>query len=369
MKPERMRIGETLALTAVTTDVTPKWQKIFNAGRYFRRDMPGGSVLFDHNFFQAIVANWKKSGSPKLPFDYFHQGGSDVIAPLENKLAAGWMHDFKIESDGLYALTEWTDKARTHILNKELSKASPYFSLNGTDIKTGKPQGPTLRAVGLLNDPFLEDLPQVAASMDGLPTNQTKADEAKGMHMEKKLICAALGMPEDTADEAVLEQAKKCAAALTVAPKFAEQSEKLALTTKALDAKDEAIKFAQAESAKLSAKVTELETEKLETQVAGVVATLERGGHIIASQKDAVVKYAKATSADEALKFFSAFKAVALGEAGIPAKPEATDAKKEAELKLTRMAEEMAKTQAITFSAAWAIANRDNVELSNLAHE
>jgi len=369
MKIKRI-VGEAVGMSEKPSDATPKWQKIFALGTFHRRDMPGGSITFDREFFDAIVDNWKKAGGNELPFDYFHQGGSDVIAPLENKIASGWMTKLEARDDGVYALTRWTERARQFILNDELAMVSPYFHPNAIDPKTGKPQGPTLFAAGLLNDPFLKDLPRVAASEDGLPTNPTEAETAKGKQMDKKILLAALGMPEDATDEMVMEKIKEGVEAMKMAvdakAAMADTHEKLSLSEKTLSAKDEAIKLAQDVNAKLADTVKALEKEKLDTKIAGVVSKLEQGGNIIASQKEAVAKYAYSTSPDEALKFFSAFKAVTLGEKGIGSQND--DTKAGAVLKYRALAEEKAKTLGIKFTEACGLVNAENPDLAKLAN-
>lgn len=183
-------------------DVSAKWCQIFPLGTFHRSDFPKGGITFDAKTLGAMVKNWEAMGRPAKQVNYFHRGASENDGvPNEDKVAAGWIEGLELRDDGLYGLIKWTDRARAHILADELRYLSPEFSLNGTNKLTGRPQGPTLYGAALLNDPFLEVMPKVAAS-----DTTTQADEAEGVtKMELLKLAALLAIAAESATEETIE--------------------------------------------------------------------------------------------------------------------------------------------------------------------
>lgn len=191
--PQRLRFD---AQTVAAGD-GPKWNLLFLAETTrFRPDFPGGRIDISREFLDGMLANWHRQGKPQLKLDYFHRGNSDDNLPREEKVASGWLKDLRLTPLGLEGLVEWTDEAKRRILANELKCLSPEFAVDGYDTTTGKRQGPTLYGAALLNDPFLFDLPPIAAS--------AQPNKENPMNFLQRL-CAALGLPADSDENAVLE--------------------------------------------------------------------------------------------------------------------------------------------------------------------
>jgi phage I-like protein len=173
-----------------------KWQKLFPIGvEKHRADF---KITFDAKTLKSMADNYAAEGKPRRAVNYFHQGPSNVVAPLDNKIAAGWIQDVELRADGLYGLIQWTERARKYILADEMSYLSPEFRMSQMNKATGKEQGPTLLGAALLNDPFLTELPRVAASEDA-----PSAQEAKHMKKLIELLKLAEGASEADVEKAV----------------------------------------------------------------------------------------------------------------------------------------------------------------------
>lgn len=400
----KWNLGEAVAIVLnAQADVDgAKWCKLFPFGVYHRKDFPDGRVEFNRQYLGTMLSNWKRSGSPELPVDYFHRGpsGEDPMVSNEDKVASGWIKQLELRDDGLWALIKWTDDARALILAEKLKYLSPYFGHNGMDRKTGKLQGPTLAGAGLLNDPFLQDLPPVAASdtmrsvsradlgsdfrehevrtleqllkLLGLAAGASRAEvQAKLSELGFKLdddgggdsvmsafkkfktaVCSALGLDGDASDDAVMSMVKKLAKYASDGDGDADDAPAKKKMSAQIDELGDMLKLSKEENTKLSARLQKLEAEKLKSEIDGVVSKLEAGHHIIAAQKDKVRAYAEKTSPKEAFEFFSQFTAVPKGERGSSHAEPPAETPAEAYAKLTELAKERAKTEKISLSAA-----------------
>ncbi len=262
-----------------------KWQKLFpvNVTKH-RGDFPGGRIDFTTTMLGVMAANARAvlAKGHQIQVNYHHLGGNDVAAsaPLESTVAAGWIKDVQDRADGLWALMEWTERARKFIEANELKYLSPEFALEYANRDTGKKQGPTLLGAALTNTPFLKELPRVAA------TDASQADEATTgvKRMDKKLICAALGLSEDTADEAVLAKMTELA---QVPVKLTDAGVKLTEATAKVTTLSEQVTALSAENLSLKAEKEKAQEEKQKVEVkvffdglvtAGRISPAERAG-------------------------------------------------------------------------------------------
>lgn len=283
----------------------PKWNLLFPGGdtEMFRGDFPGGSIKFDGEFFGALLSNWQKLGRPELPVDYFHDG--DAVPdgqPIERKVAAGWISDMRLGAAGFEVLIRWTERAAAFIEAEELAYLSPTFSTDAADKLEGGMQGPTLYGAGLLNTPFLQQLPRVAASNSPPTTAPAATTPTKEQHMNKA-ICKLLGLPEDTNEEAMMTAlAAKLAppaavadpAVVQQAAALADKAEKLLLTNTSL----------AATNAKLEKRLSDIEAESKATKLSALFDELRLAKKVLPSDKEAVVEMAEARGADKARAFF-----------------------------------------------------------------
>lgn len=327
--------GQSLRLQAAEDVRQPKWNRLFPGDTEMHRsDFPGGSIKFDSEFFASLLDNWNRLGRPELPVDYFHDGEAvpDGL-PLERKVAAGWITDMRTTSGGLEVLIRWTEKAAGFIERDELAFLSPTFAVDAPDKFEGGMQGPTLYGAGLLNTPFLQQLPRVAASAVP-PTTAPAANNPKEKHMalNVKAICALLGVPDDSEEGAIMEAlAKKCTtpapAAAPPAPEapppamaaLSAQAEKLELDNGTL-------KTSLAAAVK---RVEELELARKTEQLNALVAEVVAADKVDPDKTDTVVKMASAIGIEDTRKFFSAMptRGTKTSEKGIGSADEVTPEK------------------------------------------
>ena len=171
---------------------------------------------------------------------------------------------------------KWTAAAKARIDADELRFLSPSFVHDGIDSTTGNRQGPTLLGAALLNKPFLFDLPRVAAGAAHSHHPNTQEND-----MDKKLVCAALGMPEDTADDVLIEKMKSlCGAGAKMAQELAEKVE---LTSKPLKVE---LSAAREQVTSLQAEVSKLKGEKTEAEIATFLGQLEAEKKLLPANRD-----------------------------------------------------------------------------------
>ncbi len=303
------------------------------AGTFHRGDFgPKGVLTFDRAFFEKVIANWKKVGSPGLPVDRFHWGGSDNTAVrAEDKAAVGFIEDLRIGASGdLEGLTRWNADGKADIEADRFRYFSPEFHWDWTDQRTGSSQGPTLFGGGLLNDPYFKELPRLAAS--DAPT--------KEHNVNKKLLCARLGIPEDSTDEAInaaLEKAEPVKAAAT------DETLKASLET----LKGELAKQTAA-AADATKRVAAMEKAEADRALAALQDSLMKAGKLKADDKPRVEKLVAALGIVDATALTASWPVVVeLGERGIPGESTATgDSQEVAHQKFDKLvSEEMQKSK------------------------
>lgn len=318
MKPNVYRLDAGARVVVTPEGETAAWNQLMPLGRWFRADFPKGGIEVTASMLSTIVANWERAGRPELPVDYNH---------VEDGPASGWIRQLEVRDSGLWGLITWTDKARAAIKADELRYLSPTFSLQSMDRRTGQPQGPWLYGAGLLNDPFFDSMPRVAAASNPSATQEPH-------HMNKKMICDALGMPETSTDEevmasiAALMQQKKSDKNHNITTSLGDV-EKLRAAHTALEA---TVRAAREGEAAAKAELEKLKAESAEKTLKAGIDKLVSEGRIVAADGDKVRKYAAAVGAEEAVAFFASLPArgPSKGEAGVPGK----------EMKAEEMAEE-----------------------------
>lgn len=349
---------------------TPKWNRLFPLGATkYRSDFPGGSITFSADWCNALVRNAKAlvAKGHRIQVNYHHLGGGSVdgTIPLENTVASGWIVDVEMRDDGPYGLFKWTDRARKFIEAEELAYLSPEFYPEYTSRDTGKPQGPTLVGAALTNSPFLKELPQVAAS-DAEQSHEVASAAIEGAQMDKKLLCARLGLAETATDEEIAARILKLtegAKALTLsegtaASKLAELS---AVTTK-LSEENAALKATMAATA-LAAKDAEAE---------GLVDSLVKSGRVAPAIREQVKKLALTDGGPALVKATFGALPSQLGEQG---HSEGADARTDAPATATQLAEqqksywaevdkEEAKSPELMFHEVTKRVNRTHPELA-----
>lgn len=147
------------------------WIQIACVGRW--EGHPSGSFSLTPATFDEMIANHKRTGLP-IPVDFEHASEMDPRKgniPLTGAPAVGWIHDLDNRgAAGLWAHVEWLDVARDHIRAGRYRYVSPTIRFGTRDRVTGKPTGAALSSVALTNQPFLNQLPAIAASAKGAMT-------------------------------------------------------------------------------------------------------------------------------------------------------------------------------------------------------
>lgn len=138
--------------------------------------------------------------------------------------------------------------------------------------------------------------------------------------MDKKQICAMLGLAEDSADDVVMQAIhalKNPPAPPAPAPAPHPAPAPAAVAQAALmSARAEKLELANKElsdvATKLSARVQALETEKQDVEVKHLCDELVAARKVTPTGTDAVVKMCKALGIDEGRKYFSALPVMAI---------------------------------------------------------
>lgn len=130
-----------------------------------------------------------RAGKAHLPIDYEHQ--TDLAAANGKPApAAGWISLFSVRDDGIWALVDWTAKARSMLAAREYRYISPTFM---ADQETGAVR--VILRAALTNNPALE-LTALASAR-----NTPSGDDTMKLPAE---ITKALGLAETaSAAEAV----------------------------------------------------------------------------------------------------------------------------------------------------------------------
>lgn len=353
------------------------WNQLFPRGKWHREDYPGGAITYDDAFFQRLIDNWKASGSRPVPIDYYHRGHSvdGDGNSIDDKVAAGFMHDFEVRPAGMFALCEWTERGGGYVKAGELRYISPTFQLDWLNPTTGKRAGPRLLAAGLLNDPFFTTLPKLAArDMPRVAASATPPPPTpKEPNMEKKLLCAALGIAEDTADESLMQTLQKCGAWLkTPADEETKKQAALqgALTSQAKDF--EALKQAHAalaaKNTELIAAVDKLASEKRAADVEAVVEAHK--AHFVPAQRDVARKLVQTAGLEDGAKMLASWPVVAppMGVFGHGQPGDGAGEDKVANTKrLEEIARDIQKNEGVSGSVAFELASRRNPNIANKA--
>lgn len=351
-------------------DNEPRWNKLFPIGvvRY-RGDFPtaDGGIRFDRAFLQRMVDNWVRAGRPHQHVNYDHEFG----------IAAGWIEDLELRDDGLWALIRWTSKARGHILADEYRFLSPEFSVDGLDKATGGSQGPTLHGCALLNDPYLEELPRVAAA-----NTPTAAKAAGATKMDKAKLIAILGLAATATDDevyAALEARKKeavealaslkeketlLADAVKQVTEFKAKAETVDLSNNAATKLAADLKAANDKVVELSKTVAEMQTKEKDAAIETYLTELVKAGKLTPAMREGVKAHALAMGLDAVKKLWdNAPVAVDLKERGIGG--EGTESTPEgAHKKLRAIADDLAKEHKLSRSDAMIRAMEKNPELA-----
>ena len=170
---------------------------------------PAGPIDFNDKTFGEILKNFRNKKTPPA-MDYDH----DMLDESKPgpKIASAWIHDMEIRDSGLWALVEFTERARHLIKTGEIRYVSPAVDFKAKSRKTNKPIGAELYNAALTNMPFLDGLTPIRL------TRISMDKDIKQVEMSEEVIAAqdeavdANAVVQELADMAGLEMAAVIAA-------------------------------------------------------------------------------------------------------------------------------------------------------------
>lgn len=195
------------AVEIASADNGDGWVHLLPAGRFKGRDGRGPYHLRDG---EAIIAQTAKLGMD-LPVDYEHQI-DHATKNGQPAPAAGWIKALKADVNGIWGQVEWTSKAREMLDRKEYRFISPVFSFHK---QTGEIT--ILHRAGLTNNPNLH---LTALASAELPDGETEMPPDPYEALRTGLV-AALALPEDADDAAILAAVEALTAPVEEAPETA----------------------------------------------------------------------------------------------------------------------------------------------------
>lgn len=126
-----------------------------------------GNFVVDTESFR-LLKNHMDVRKVDIVIDYEHQSLNRTQAP-----AGGWIKELILKSDGVYAMVEWTEKAKHYLANKEYRYLSPVVFLNNRNNKVVQ-----LHSVALTNTPAIKGMTPIVNPMDiPMDSQNTGTDE------------------------------------------------------------------------------------------------------------------------------------------------------------------------------------------------
>jgi phage I-like protein len=220
-------------------------------------------AYLDEQGANAIIAAFSARGNDMV-VDYEHQTLADVQAP-----AAGWIKNLTWKGkNGLWAVVDWTKKAKDYLDNREYKYFSPVMALRAGDRKIIQ-----LINVALTNTPKINNLNPIVAKLNHESNNKLKKEESS-MDKVKKLLGLAADAAEDKVNEAVEILINKVKTLETATPVIACKEVLDALGAKTEAGKDEVIAIVASLKAPADvAKTLSLEVAALKTKIADMEQT------------------------------------------------------------------------------------------------
>jgi len=205
----------------------------------------------------AIIAAFSGRGNDMV-IDYEHQTLTAGQSP-----AAGWIKSLVWKGkEGLWAVVEWTKKAKEYLDSREYRYFSPVMILRASDRKIVQ-----LINLALTNSPAINNLKPIVAKLQH-ETIKPQGKESEMFEKLKKLLGLAADAAEEKITEAVEITVNKLKTLETVAPVVACKEVLDALGAKAEAGKDEVIRIVASLKAPADvAKVLSLEVAELKKKI------------------------------------------------------------------------------------------------------
>jgi phage I-like protein len=233
----------------------------------------------------ARIVNYWNAVPEQMVIDYEHQTQKADFNGLPAP-AAGWAITLEARTDGVYALIDWTDKAKAHIEAREYRYISPVFSY---DSKTGEVL--QLHMAALTNSPGLTGLTELNPAMLKQFLNHSQVEE----NDVKKELLALLAMAITATDSEVVGAVAMLQTDLKTAndAKDAAVAQVATLTTEKETAATELATLKKAQGtgsdvvamAALQTQVVSLQAQLNANEVAALVAEGLADGRILESSR------------------------------------------------------------------------------------
>ena len=146
-----------------------------------------GPFMVDAEACNLIIANFADNGNDMV-IDYEHATLSGKEAP-----AAGWIKNLVKAGCDLWAVVEWTDKAKAYIAAKEYRYFSPVVSKRKSDNRAV-----AIHSVALTNSPNIKDLEPLINKAGA----ETFTLRQKGINQGAQLIQRITALEQKLADRA-----------------------------------------------------------------------------------------------------------------------------------------------------------------------
>jgi hypothetical protein len=165
MKDGTDELRQVLEFSAGAADGDgPVWNQISTRGSF--KGHGAGEFSLDDTTLGDIVRNYSEIDGKHVSFDFEHASEGDATSgsiPVTGAPAQAWIKELKVQPDGLHALVEWLEPAKTYIREKKYKFVSPAIRFGARHPVSGKQIGARLTSVALTNQPFLRGLQPLAA--------------------------------------------------------------------------------------------------------------------------------------------------------------------------------------------------------------
>jgi len=181
-------------LVLICKDVEGKVPAEIQVIPYGHHDTPKGPFTLDDDGAQGIVEAFEAQTNDMV-IDYEHQTIADP--PVEAP-AAGWIKKLVNRgAEGIWAVIEWTDRAKQYIANREYRYVSPVFLKRISDNRVIR-----LINVALTNQPNIDGMVPLANKLGFEGDTNTK-------EATMKELWKLLGLSEDAKEEAAIAVVNK----------------------------------------------------------------------------------------------------------------------------------------------------------------
>jgi phage I-like protein len=272
-------------LVLICKDVEGKVPAEIQVIPYGHHDTPKGPFRLDDEGARGIIAAFEAQTNDMV-IDYEHQTIADP--PVEAP-AAGWIKKLVNRgAEGIWAVIEWTERAKQYIANREYRYVSPVFLKRVSDNRVIR-----LINVALTNQPNIDGMVPLANKLGFEGDTNTK-------EATMKELWKLLGLSEDAKEEAAIAAVNKLKIALEgksviIANKGVLDALGLAesATESEIIGTIEAMKQSHTSIADVVKELNTLKSGLIQRDADGAVEMAMKEGKITPAQKDWALDYAK----------------------------------------------------------------------------